>query len=181
MPSRLIRWAAGALTLMLLVVATVSTRRHAGHILKTHTLTLTDGTQVLVGAGHGPTLLVFWSTHCDPCLRQIPQLVALAHSLPKPRQALVAVAIAQDDETTVQAFAGTNLPYSVARDRGGVLVRALHIRRIPTLILIGPRGHVRLRQTGSIATDTVRARFLKLLDHGRRQRPTLIHWQSPDP
>lgn len=165
MQSRLIRWAAGTMVLLLLVATAVSTQRHAIGILKPHTLTLTDGTRILVGAGHGPTLLVFWSTYCSPCLRQVPELEALARSLPKPRQALIAVAIAQDDGSTVKAFARTKFAYSIARDRGSALVRALHIRRIPTLILIGPRGHVRLRQTGSIVAGIVRTRFLGLLNH----------------
>ncbi|HET9122838.1 MAG TPA: TlpA disulfide reductase family protein [Acidiferrobacteraceae bacterium] len=157
------------LGLVLVLIATLHARPGARprRVLAPCSVVRTDGRRLAVAAGQ-PTVLVFWSTHCTPCLQQIPALAALARRLPHPHRTLIAVAIAQDDAQTVAAFAPP-LPYAVTRDLGGTLAATLDIRRIPELVVVGAHGRVRLRRAGTFAPGAV----LHAL-RARRAQP-LIH------
>ena len=106
-------------------------------------------------------LLNIWATWCGPCVREMPSLDKVAtQSFSKP---LVVLPIAQDrDPARIGVFyqrnAITHLP--VASDKAGNAGDALHLRGLPTTLILNPQGQEIARVEGSIdwsAPDTLAA------------------------
>lgn len=104
-------------------------------------------------------LLNFWASWCAPCAAEMPDLDALAASLPKERFAVVAVSLDQDDGRGVRAFLTRQRLRHVT-----VLLDPLHrlgalsyeqaqperlaVRALPTTYVLDQRGQVRGYLTG---------------------------------
>lgn len=103
-------------------------------------------------------LMTFWDTHCGPCLKEMPKVIA-AHREFSPRgYDTVAVAVRHDDENKVAAFAREHaLPFKVVFDASGDLAREFGDVRSPTLFVIDRGGRVLAKTVGNPDWAAVRA------------------------
>lgn len=99
----------------------------------------------------GPTLLVFFTTTCAPCVSEAPTLAAFYPEFKRNGGEMVAVALAQDAPARVADFAQRlALPYPIVFDLDGEAARAYDVRAIPQAVLIDTRGRVVWDRLGAL-------------------------------
>ena len=128
-------------------------------------LTLTDGSShTLTQMGGQPALLVFWSTDCEPCLRDLPRLAQLHQELQARGMNLIAVSAAGDPPHAVQAtMAQLATPLPVALDPQGEASRALDISGdLPVTLFIDRQGRIVRRLSGELDLTRIRATLTTL-------------------
>lgn len=113
------------------------------------TLTRFDGTEVRLADYLGQPLVVnFWSSTCQPCVEEMPDLQAVHASLGE--QVTFLGVNTQDAPEAAQAMAErTGVRYDLVQDVDGELSRALDVATLPVTVLILPDGTV---------VDTIRRR-----------------------
>ena len=90
-----------------------------------------------------PVLLDFWATWCAPCRREMPQVDALQ------RKGLTVLAISDEDEKVVRAFAAANrYAFAILRDPYGKVFQLYDVVPRPTIILIDSDGRIAGRWAG---------------------------------
>jgi peroxiredoxin len=91
-----------------------------------------------------PVLVSFWSTTCTPCMREMPQLIALHQRFEPAGLTTLAVAMPYDSPEMVSAFARSRaLPFDVVLDPMGRLTRVFNeVQTTPTKFLIDPQGRI---------------------------------------
>ena len=132
---------------------------------------LLSGDTVSLTPAAGEVLLIdFWATWCKPCVRSMPELLAVDRRLEdKPfRMVLINQDFGADDRRQlVRSFARSHaiegLP--VAIDKGPAAI-AWGVSRLPTTVIIDARGVVRHRWTGAEDADTVVGLVEALLREG---------------
>ncbi len=132
---------------------------------------LLAGGEVSLTPAPGEVLLIdFWATWCKPCVRSMPELLAVDRRLEdKPfRMVLVNQDFGADARRDlVRSFARSHaiegLP--VAIDKGGAAL-SWGVSRLPTTIIIDASGVVRHRWTGAQDADTVVRLVQQLLAEG---------------
>jgi cytochrome c biogenesis protein CcmG, thiol:disulfide interchange protein DsbE len=115
-------------------------------------MTLLDGTPVTLDTLKGHVVVLdFWGTWCEPCMAEMPAVASVYHRYRASRDVLfVAVNAGWHDDTadTVRAFvARRHLDLPVALDTGGATAK-LRIDGLPTLVVLDPRGHIRVEDVG---------------------------------
>jgi len=116
---------------------------------------------------HGKcVVLLFWSTTCAPCKREMRFLEALRRDLADER--LVIAAICVDADTHDQARNVTEplgLDYPILLDRGGQVARAWHAKTLPTTVIVDPQGRTAWRREGydPAAGRLIRSQIERLL------------------
>jgi thiol-disulfide isomerase/thioredoxin len=96
-------------------------------------------------------LLNFWATWCPPCVQEMPSLDNLQKNMGSPQFAVVPLSEDRGDATIAgfyQSHGLTHLP--VAIDNAGTIPYALHLRGLPTSLLINPRGQEIARIEGGV-------------------------------
>jgi peroxiredoxin len=91
-----------------------------------------------------PVLVSFWSTSCTPCMREMPQLIALHRRFESAGLTTLAVAMPYDSPNMVSEFARSRaLPFDVVLDPTGGLTRVFNeVQTTPTKFLIDPQGRI---------------------------------------
>lgn len=109
-----------------------------------------------------------WATWCAPCVRSLPQLLALRRDYAARGVRVYAVSVDEDRAQipTFLATAGVDLPVLV--DPGGfVLEKALKLRVMPTTWVVDRTGRVRFVQESFDGNlNDVRAQVAALLEEG---------------
>lgn|GEM_PF-5914092 len=86
--------------------------------------------------GH-PVVLDFWDSTCEPCLRALPALAALAD-----RVAIVSIT-SEPPSAALRAFVTAHaMRWVVASDRADATADAFHIAAYPTYVLVDPAGTI---------------------------------------
>lgn len=112
-----------------------------------------------------PLLVNFWAPWCAPCVREMPELDALAKEM-KAKQVNV-IGIGIDSPANIAAFAGRlkiSYPLYVAGMGGTDLAREFgnEAGGLPYTVLIGADGQVKKTYLGSLKFDQLRADLAKL-------------------
>jgi thiol-disulfide isomerase/thioredoxin len=120
-----------------------------------------DGKRLQLADLEGRVAVVHvWATWCGPCVRELPQLAALADSLAADSVAVVAVT--DEDPAKVRAFLtkrGLRLPAYVARQP---LPAEFRSPAIPTTFVVARDGAIVVKHVGAAAWDSESARrFLR--------------------
>ncbi len=105
---------------------------------KTHSLAGSRGKNVLV---------VLWATWCQPCLMEIPHLIALRNIMGEEK--LVILAISNEPAEVVKAMAkNKNINYTVVSHQGVLPAPFSSIKGIPSAFFIRPDGTLKLVSEG---------------------------------
>jgi peroxiredoxin len=148
-----IRYAlAGIVALGLLAgMYTVFTTSIAGKTAPDVAYTLLDGSNSNLQSLRGKVVLVnFWATDCEPCVREMPQIVATHEKFRGRGFETLAVAMSYNAPALVINFAERRkLPFGVVIDNTGAVARGFgHVDFTPTSVLIDKRGHIVKRIVG---------------------------------
>ena len=111
---------------------------NTGHAIDYTRLTTLTGSTVDRTA-LGPVVLVhFWATWCKPCIKEFPEIAALAERLKGQGVTVLAVSVDRDGATDVVPFLAKNPVLSkmtVVLDPAMSLAKGVGIRIVPTTIL----------------------------------------------
>jgi peroxiredoxin len=125
-----------------------------------------DGQRFSTADLRGKVVLVnFWGTYCGPCLKEMPEVIE-AHRRFAPRgYETVAVAVRQDREEKVAAFARERaLPFKVVYDASGDIAREFDkVRITPTVFVLDRQGRVLAKAVGKPDWPALRALVEKAL------------------
>lgn len=127
---------------------------------------LLDGRKVSTRSFEGqPLLVIFWSTTCEVCIKEIPDLIRMYRSLHPKGLELVAVSMAHDAPDVVQRFSQRmRIPYLMAVDVDSKVKRAFaRVLGTPTAFLINKHGYIVEYQTGALDLKAIEQKIIKLL------------------
>lgn len=94
-----------------------------------------------------PVLLHFWATWCEPCARELPELLQFARELGPQRVSLVALSVDHDLEV-VKTFFGGDVPPEVVLGDAREAKRELGVETLPDTYLIAKNGIITHRMLG---------------------------------
>lgn len=105
--------------------------------------------------GHG-LVVNLWATWCAPCVAELPSLAKLAQAVAPQDIAVLPLSSDHGGKAAVTAFMASHkiqgLP--VLLDPEGAVLRAWHVRGIPTTLLIDRQGRAQARVEGSVDWST---------------------------
>ncbi len=112
-----------------------------------------DGDQISLSdyQGEKVVLLDFWATHCDPCLREMPELVEIYNE--RKDKGFIVLAIATDGPDTAAAIpskvkaTGMNFPVLLDED-SEVMDRYNPKGEMPFTLVVDRRGVILLKRAG---------------------------------
>lgn len=119
-------------------------------------LSARDGREVDLAAAGRPTLVYVWGSWCEPCVRHMPDTLALATEL---RADLDVWLVARDASwDAVAKHFGGDVPAGVVLDPEGRFGDALGVTSLPTSFLVDATGHVVARNLDLLSdADAIRA------------------------
>jgi thiol-disulfide isomerase/thioredoxin len=119
-----------------------------------------NGSAAELGSFGEPILVHFWATWCEPCRRELPQLLALD----RPRVVLISV---DDGWPVVRHFFEGNVPDSVVLDFEGGARAAFGVTTLPDSYLIGRGGRpiARFHGARTWSSSSARSELVKLLQN----------------
>ena len=105
----------------------------------------------------------FWARWCDPCRREIPDLIAEHARLKNEGLEIVGIAI-EDDPVAVKEFAakyGIDYPVLLAKDQGFGLLQGMGDTSggLPYTVVLDRERHVRARKLGALSKQEMSAAF----------------------
>lgn len=134
------------------------------------TLETMEGDRIAIADRPGEVLLVnFWATWCAPCLKEIPDLVALQDELGPQGLTIIGVSLDQQGEEAVTPFLGNYtgeeaINYPIVLDPEGDVEQAFGgVYGLPMTYVIGPDGRVHHRVLGLFPVDEMRPKLTDLL------------------
>jgi peroxiredoxin len=91
-----------------------------------------------------PVLVSFWSTTCDPCMREMPSLIALHRRFAPEGLVTLAVAMPYDRQSEiVRVVRQRGMPFDIVHDADGRLAQLFDdTQNTPTKFLIDPSGQI---------------------------------------
>ncbi len=166
---RIVLFAISGAVIVIIVAAVFFFAAPARQPAPTVEFTLLDGNKLsLAELRNRPVLVSFWATSCPPCVEEVSDLIALYRELHPRGLEFIAVAMPYDPPSHVLAFSRRyRIPYPIALDVEGKVVRAFDVGPIPAAFLISPEGNVVYRQLGKLDIGKVRRIILRLLDNGK--------------
>ena len=126
---------------------------------------LLDGKKLNLDELKGKTLLLnFWATSCEPCRKEIPELIELNQEFSSKGVKIIGIAMAHDRPDQVVAFKKHyKIPYVIALDINAAIANAFDVRVIPVTLLVSPRGQIVHRHSGVININDMRKRIAAML------------------
>jgi thiol-disulfide isomerase/thioredoxin len=112
-----------------------------------------------------PVLVNFWATTCQPCIKEMPQLVELYREFAAQGLEVIGIAMAYDPPSRVVALSQSRqIPYPMALDISSAAARAFGgVQVTPTSFLIAPDGRLAYYRTGELEMQKVRAMVAGML------------------
>jgi thiol-disulfide isomerase/thioredoxin len=100
----------------------------------------------------------FWATWCPPCLKEIPEFIAMQQQYSA--QGVQFIGIAIDDKEAVEDFLKTtqiNYPLLMATDNGISLARELgnNVDAVPFTVIVDRQGSIIYRQPGELTKEQI--------------------------
>jgi cytochrome c biogenesis protein CcmG, thiol:disulfide interchange protein DsbE len=114
-----------------------------------------DGTQVDLQSYRGrPVLLVFWTTSCPICQRELPLLNQLEPDFRNNHVSLVAIHLGSADDAR-EYMSNNRIRLTSLSDSDGVVERAYRVGGVPKLVLIDADGRIKHDTSGWVGENTL--------------------------
>jgi len=99
----------------------------------------------------------FFATWCEPCKKEMPELVRLYDTYKDQGLGVMLVSIDDRDKTpeVVELTKTNNVTFPVLHDRYKIVQRRWEAKRLPYLLMLGPDGNIKVVHVGY--TDEVKA------------------------
>lgn len=110
-------------------------------------------------------LINFWATWCPPCVREMPSMQRLKEKLADKPFSILAINMAEPDESVRAFLSKMKLDFTVPMDRDGVALKSWKVFVFPTSFVLDAEGHIRLGVFGEVEWDSpeVMAKIVELL------------------
>ncbi len=122
----------------------------------------TENQSVSLSEISGKTLTVidFWATWCQPCIRSIPRLVEMSEAYMDQGVAFIGISVdSPRNLSKVKPFARSmGIRYPVLLDSSGELMGELNVTAVPTLLIIDSDNRILYMHEGFSAGDEVAIR-----------------------
>ena len=144
-------------------------KRTGPYYLPGITLEAIDGQPVALQALLGkPSLVVFWASTCETCIKELPELIKLFKDYsPKGLQVIGIVIYYNDPKEAVAMVKNKKIPYRILLDRDKKATYAFGgVHFTPTSFLISPDGKIVYRETGKTDFAAIRKSLHNLLPAG---------------
>lgn len=139
-------------------------------------LSLDGDTYTLDDRQDNPVLVVFWSTTCLQCLREIPDLISMYNDLHPAGLEIIGVAMPYDPPSNVVATsASIGINYPIALDVEGKVGNAFGgIAATPSTFLVAPGGKIIMQNTGVTDMEALK----KLIQEVIQEQAGLTYYHS---
>jgi len=99
---------------------------------------------------HGPVVLDFWATWCEPCVQALPELEQVRRRWQERGVTVIGISIdGPRNQARVRPFAARlGLEYPILFDADGSLQRAYQITAVPTTVVVDTAGNVAYASEG---------------------------------
>ncbi len=115
------------------------------------TLHALDRQQVSLSSLRGQAVLVnFWATWCVPCRAEMPEIQAAYQKYRARDFVVLAINIAEDENTVARFVQEFNLTFPVLLDRDGAISKRYQVRALPTTYFIDRTGMIRAIRFGQM-------------------------------
>ena len=120
----------------------------------------TSGTITPISNWQGKLLIInFWATWCPPCLKEIPEFIALQSEYAEQNVQFIGIAI--DDPLLVEdylSFIDINYPILIAETEGSSLSQKLGniINAIPFTVIVNQQSQIVFRHPGELSKQKLR-------------------------
>lgn len=131
-----------------IVVGLFLLRGNLGKRAPAFSLPETDGGRIDLASYSGrPVLLVFWTSSCPICQRELPMLNRLEPELRGKGIAVVTILIGSEGEAR-DYMSSNSIGLKSLYDADGTVARAYHVGGIPRLVLVGADGKIKRSSAG---------------------------------
>ena len=133
------------------------------------TLEAIDGHPLALQTLRGkPSLVVFWASTCETCIKELPELIELYnHYSPKGLQVIGIVIYYNNPKEAIAMVQNKKIPYRILLDRDYKATYAFgNVQHTPTSFLISPDGKIVYRETGKTNFAAINKSLQNLLSAG---------------
>ena len=102
-----------------------------------------------------PVLLVFWTTSCGICRRELPLVSRIAPEFRRKGIAVMAIHLGEGDEAR-EYMRASGVAVTSLVDADGAVAQAYRVSGVPKLVLIGADGKIKRASDGMAGEGTLR-------------------------
>lgn len=107
-------------------------------------------------------VLSFWATWCPPCVREMPDFMALRRSVPDDEMCLIGISLDFDEDSLKTYVDENKVNFPIYRSTPG-LAKHFEVEGVPKLMVWDAQGTLRVDHVGYVPGDVLRALVMQFL------------------